>query len=51
MTSKYQQQEHTGSYYAATVIDMKHFRIPGSQWIGNQFIALGMLYYRMKDLL
>lgn len=51
MTSKYQQQEHTGSYYAATVIDMKHFRIPGSQWIGNQIIALGMLYYCMKDLL
>ena len=51
MTSKYQQPEHTGSYYAATVIDMKHFRIPGSQWIGNQFIALGMWNYRMKDLL
>ena len=28
----------------------KHFRIPGSQWMGNQMIALGMLYYRMKDL-
>jgi hypothetical protein len=31
--------------------DMKHFRIPGSRWMGNQIIALGMLYYRMKDLL
>jgi glycine/D-amino acid oxidase-like deaminating enzyme len=31
--------------------NMTHFRIPGSQWIGNQIIALGMLYYRMKDLL
>ncbi len=31
--------------------DVKHFRIPGSQWIGNQMIALGMLYYRMKDRL
>jgi len=31
--------------------NMKHFRIPGSQWLGNQIIALGMLYYRMKDLL
>ena len=31
--------------------DMKHFRIPGSQWVGNQIIALGMLYYRIKDLL
>lgn len=31
--------------------DMKHFRIPGSQWIGNQIIALGMLYYRLRDML
>ena len=31
--------------------DMQHFRIPGSQWMGNQVIALGMLYYKMKDLL
>ncbi len=31
--------------------NMKHFRIPGSQWLGNQIIALGMLYYRIKDLL
>ena len=31
--------------------NMKHFRIPGSQWMGNQIIALGMLYYRLKDLL
>jgi glycine/D-amino acid oxidase-like deaminating enzyme len=30
---------------------MKHFRIPGSQWMGNQIIALGMLYFRLKDLL
>ena len=30
--------------------DTRHFRIPGSQWMGNQIIALGMLYYRMKDL-
>lgn len=30
---------------------MKHFRIPGSQWMGNQIIALGMLYFRMKDKL
>lgn len=29
--------------------DMNHFRIPGSQWMGNQIIALGMLYYKMKD--
>jgi len=31
--------------------DMKHFRLPGSQWMGNQIIALGMLYYKIKDLL
>ena len=31
--------------------DMKHFRLPGSQWFGNQIIALGMLYYKMKDKL
>ena len=31
--------------------EMKHFRLPGSQWMGNQIIALGMLYYKMKDLL
>ncbi len=31
--------------------DMNHFRIPGSQWFGNQIIALGMLYYKMKDRL
>ena len=30
---------------------MKHLRIPGSRWFGNQLIALGMLYYRLKDLL
>lgn len=31
--------------------DIGHFRIPGSQWLGNQLIALGMLYYRIKDRL
>ncbi len=30
---------------------MRHFRIPGTQWFGNQIIALGMLYYKMKDRL
>ena len=29
----------------------KHLRIPGTRWMGNQLIALGMLYYRLKDLL
>ena len=31
--------------------DLEHMRIPGSQWIGNQIIALGMLFYKMKDKL
>ena len=31
--------------------DMKHFRIPGTQWLGNQIIALGMLYYKLQDKL
>jgi len=31
--------------------NMKHFRIPGTQWLGNQIIALGMLFYKMKDRL
>ena len=31
--------------------NMHHFRIPGSQWLGNQIIALGMLYFRLKDKL
>jgi glycine/D-amino acid oxidase-like deaminating enzyme len=29
----------------------KHFRIPGSQWVGNQIIALGMMYYKLMDQL
>ena len=31
--------------------DMGHFRLPGSQWVGNQIIALGMLYYKLMDKL
>lgn len=30
---------------------MKHFRVPGPQWLGNQIVALGMLFYRLKDKL
>lgn len=30
---------------------VRHLRIPGSQWFGSQIIALGMLYYRLKDML
>jgi glycine/D-amino acid oxidase-like deaminating enzyme len=31
--------------------EIDHFRIPLGQWFGNQIIALGMLYYRLKDIL
>ena len=30
---------------------LKHMRVPGTQWLGNQMIALGMLYYKLKDRL
>ena len=30
---------------------LKPLAIPGTQWMGNQIIALGMLYYRLKDRL
>ena len=30
---------------------VKHHRIRGNQWMGNQMIAMGMLYYRLRDLL
>ncbi|MCY4345149.1 MAG: FAD-binding oxidoreductase [Gammaproteobacteria bacterium] len=31
--------------------EMKHLRLPGSRWLGNQLLALGMLYYKLKDRL
>ncbi|HSM29916.1 MAG TPA: FAD-binding oxidoreductase [Woeseiaceae bacterium] len=31
--------------------DIKPIRIPGSQWFGNQLVALGMLYFKLKDRL
>lgn len=27
----------------------KHVRIPGSEWVGNQLLVLGMLYYQMME--
>lgn len=30
---------------------LRHWRIPLPQWAGNQMLALGMLYYRLRDLL
>ena len=35
----------------ALFAEIDHFRIPLGQWFGNQIIALGMLYYRLKDIL
>ncbi len=29
---------------------IRHMRLPLSGWAGNQMLALGMLYYRLKDL-
>lgn len=31
--------------------EIPHFRLPGSRWMGNQIIALGMLYYKIRDRL
>lgn len=30
---------------------VQHFRLPVGRWAGNQMLALGMLYYRLRDLL
>jgi len=30
---------------------IKHVRLPVGRWAGNQMLALGMLYYRIRDLL
>ena len=30
---------------------IRHVRIPLGQWFGNQLVALGMIYYRIRDLL
>ncbi len=31
--------------------EMQRIGIPGGQWFGNQIIALGMLYYKLRDRL
>lgn len=31
--------------------DIPHWPVPFSQWFGNQAVAAGMLYYRVRDLL
>ncbi len=30
---------------------VKHVRIPTTRWLGNQLLALGMSYYRLRDLM
>jgi glycine/D-amino acid oxidase-like deaminating enzyme len=30
---------------------LSHIRLPVGRWAGNQILALGMLYYRLRDLL
>jgi gamma-glutamylputrescine oxidase len=29
---------------------IRHWRLPGGQWFANPALAIGMLYYRIKDL-
>ena len=31
--------------------NLRHVPIPGPEWLGNQIVALGMLFYRLKDKL
>jgi len=41
----------TGTYERFDVFEnVKHMRIPGGQWLGNQLVALGMIYFRLMDL-
>jgi gamma-glutamylputrescine oxidase len=30
---------------------IRHWQLPVGRWAGNQLLALGMLYYRLKDKL
>jgi hypothetical protein len=30
---------------------IRHLRLPGGKWFANPALALGMLYYRIKELL
>jgi len=34
-----------------TFADCSHIRIPGSEWVGNQFLAIGMWYYLLMEKL
>ncbi len=43
--------EHVGSYYAATRHQVEFPQLPGGRWFANPVLALGMMYYRVKELL
>jgi len=44
--------EHTSSYYAATVNWQTDYPLlAGGKWFANPALALGMLYYRLKEIL
>lgn len=30
---------------------VRHWRLPGGRWVANQALALGMLYYRLREIL
>jgi len=30
---------------------IRHFRLPGGKWFANPALAIGMLYYRIQDVL
>lgn len=30
---------------------MRHIKLPGGKWFANPALALGMLYYRLKEIL
>ena len=34
-----------------TFAQCSHIRIPGSEWVGNQFLAFGMWYYLLMEKL
>jgi gamma-glutamylputrescine oxidase len=41
-----------GTFERLDVFDqIDHMRVPFGQWFGNQLLALGMMYYRLRDLL
>jgi hypothetical protein len=44
--------EHTSSYYAATAHWQTDYPLlAGGKWFANPALALGMLYYRLKEIL